>query len=299
MPEQPKPFTLPATPIVAGAQAGYLPGSWKVNSAGQFTYSIGDYSPCGCGFGADGGDGSIQFGGDASTDSGPGAGDGYGDGDTGDGSDGDGDDAERQKVTEDFFDDFVRDVAAYDRGDLAAVATRCHICEEADKAEAQWRSTVEANSSAGKSDGDGETRQVSVCNEYGCNTYQVPVDGRDPNAPFDGTRPVPPLLLPPTPPYQPESGTTPTSSGFRLTSTVAPIAADGSDGRAGCGFGAAGCASGQYAPRLSGGEWLLAHELVHVAQQRWRPDLSEPCIKQPRLSGGQVHREVRFTGRSV
>ncbi|WP_438025909.1 hypothetical protein [Sorangium sp. So ce233] len=39
-PEQPEAFTLPATPIVAGANAGYLPGSGHVTPDGAYTYRL-------------------------------------------------------------------------------------------------------------------------------------------------------------------------------------------------------------------------------------------------------------------
>ncbi|HTN89147.1 MAG TPA: SpvB/TcaC N-terminal domain-containing protein, partial [Sorangium sp.] len=39
-PEQPEAFTLPETPIVAGAKAGYLPGSGHVTPDGAYTYRL-------------------------------------------------------------------------------------------------------------------------------------------------------------------------------------------------------------------------------------------------------------------
>ena len=48
-PTQPKPFTLPAQPIVAASSDGYLPSSWAVTPKGEFTFTLplaippGDY----------------------------------------------------------------------------------------------------------------------------------------------------------------------------------------------------------------------------------------------------------------
>src|SRR4051812_39330990 len=39
-PLQPKPFTIPAQPIVAASSDGYLPSSWNVTPKGEFTFTL-------------------------------------------------------------------------------------------------------------------------------------------------------------------------------------------------------------------------------------------------------------------
>ena len=141
-----------------------------------------------------------------------------------------------------------------------------------------------ANLSAAKSDGDGANTTVQVCGEFGCSTYQLPAD--DPNAQYDGSRPLPPLLLPPPPPV-PADGSFKATIDFSLNLTVDPLPAPSSGltggtslntggtsaWQQGCSFDAVGCTTGRYAPGMPDGDGLLAHELVHVVQQEGRiPD---------------------------